>query len=53
MEKKNRKYIKSNIIGFVIAMVIMSGFAVYAAVTFPSKDVTYENGTSGLGANNV
>ena len=53
MEKRNRKYIKSNIIGFVIAMVIMSGFAVYAAVTFPSKDVTYENGTSGLESNNV
>ncbi len=34
-------------------MVIMSGFAVYAAVTFPSKDVTYENGTSGLESNNV
>ncbi len=53
MKEKKNKYIKTNIIGFVIAMVIVSGFAVYAAVTFPSKDVTYENGTSGLGANNV
>ena len=52
--KKDRKhYIKTNIIGFVIALVIMSGFAVYAAVTFPSKDVTYENTASGLEANNV
>ena len=53
MKEKKNKYIKTNIIGFVIAMVIVSGFAVYAAVTFPSKDVTYENGTSGLESNNV
>ena len=49
--KKN--YIKTNIIGFVIAITIVSGFVVYAAVTFPSKDVTYENGTSGLESTNV
>ena len=48
-----KSYIKTNIIGFVIAVVIVSGVAVYAAVTFPSKDVTYENGTSGLESNNV
>ncbi len=53
MKEKKNKYIKTNIIGFVIAMVIVSGFAVYAAVTFPSKDVTYENGTSGLESTNV
>ena len=53
MKEKKNKYIKTNIIGFVIAMVIVSGFAVYAAVTFPSKDVTYENGTSGLESTDV
>ena len=48
-----KSYIKTNIIGFVIAGIIVSGFAVYAAVTFPSNDVSYENGTSGLESNNV
>ncbi len=48
-----KSYIKTNIIGFVIAMVIVSGVAVYAAVTFPSSDVTYENGTSGLESTSV
>ena len=48
--KKN--YVKTNIIGFVIG-IIVCGFVVYAAVTFPSKDVTYENGTSGLESTNV
>ena len=48
-----KSYIKTNIIGFVIAIIIASGFVVYAAVTFPSKDVTYENGTSGLESTNV
>ena len=37
MKEKKNKYIKTNIIGFVIAMVIVSGFGVYAAVTFPSR----------------
>ena len=50
---KNTKYLKTNIMGFVISCIIVGGFAVYAAVTFPSKDVTYENGTSGLESTDV
>ena len=45
---KEKKYIKTNIIGFVVGGLLISGFAVYAAVTFPSKDVTYDNVTSEL-----
>ena len=48
-----KKYIKTNIIGFVIGGLIISGVAVYAAVTFPSNEVIYDNGTSGLESNNV
>ena len=48
-----KKYIKTNIIGFVIGGFIISGVAVYAAVTFPSNEVIYDNGTSGLESNNV
>ena len=53
MKEKKNKYIKTNIIGFVIAMVIVSGLAVYAAVTFPSNDVSYDNSTSNLQSSNV
>lgn len=52
--KKNRKYyIKTNIIGFIVGGLLISGVAVYAAVTFPSKDVTYDNRTSGLESTDV
>ena len=52
--KKNRKYyIKTNIIGFIVGGLLISGVAVYAAVTFPSNDVTYDNKESGLSSTDV
>ena len=54
MKKKIKKeYIKTNLIGFIIAGIIVSGVAVYAAVTFPSNEVSYSNIESGLNSNNV
>ena len=50
---EGKKYLKTNIVGFVIGILIISGVVVYAAVFFPSNEVTYDNGTSGLESNNV
>ena len=54
MKKKIKKeYIKTNLIGFIIAGIIVSGVVVYAAITFPSNEVSYSNTESGLNSNNV
>ena len=54
MKKKIKKeYIKTNLIGFIIAGIIVSGGFVFAAVTFPSNEVSYSNGTSGLKSTDV
>ena len=47
------KYIKKNLISFVIGIVLFGSIGVYAIVTFQSKDVSYENKSSGLSSNNV
>ena len=49
--KKN--YIKKNIIGFIVGVILCTGTFVYAAVTFPSNEVTYDNTESGLTSNDV
>ena len=48
-----KEYIKTNLIGFIIAGIIVSGGFVFAAVTFPSNEVSYSNTESGLNSNNV
>ena len=51
---KNKKYyIKKNLISFIIGLIIFGGVGVYAAVTFPSNEVTYDNTDSGLSSTNV
>ncbi len=49
--KKN--YIKKNIIGFIVGVILCMGSLVYAAVTFPSNDVSYDNKESGLSSTTV
>ena len=49
--KKN--YIKKNIIGFIVGVILCMGSLVYAAVTFPSNDVSYDNTESGLSSTTV
>ena len=46
-------YIKKNIIGFIVGVILCMGTFVYAAVTFPSNEVTYDNTESGLSSTNV
>ena len=44
IKKKKNSYIKTNIIGFMVGSFIFEGLAVYAAVTFPSNEVSYDMG---------
>ena len=53
MKEKNNKCIKTNIIGFVIGIVLCGTVSVIAATYFPSNQVTYDNGTSGMQATDV
>ena len=53
MKEKNNKCIKTNIIGFVIGIVVCGGVSVIAATYFPSNQVTYENTESGMQATDV
>ena len=46
-------YIKKNIIGFIVGVILCTGTFVYAAVTFPSNEVSYDNTESGLSSTNV
>ena len=48
MKNHKKNYFKTNLIGFILGGFLISGVAVYAAVTFPSNDVTYDNSSSGL-----
>lgn len=50
---KKKSYIKTNIIAFTIIGLLFTGIGVYAAVTFPSNEVSYDNKTSGLKSTNV
>lgn len=54
MKKENKKkYLKNNIICFVIGTIIFGVISIYALVTFPSNEVSYDNKSSGLSSTNV
>ncbi len=48
-----KDYIKRNIIGFIVGVILCMGSLVYAAVTFPSNEVSYDNTESGLSSTTV
>ena len=52
-KEKMKYYVRKNLISFVIGLILFGSIGVYALVTFQSKDVSYENKTSGLSSNNV
>ena len=52
-QKIKKEYIKTNIIAFILPITIIISVGVYAIVTFPSNEVSYSNGTSGLKSINV
>ena len=51
--KKIKYYVRKNLISFVIGLILFGSLGAYAIVTFQSKDVSYENKSSGLSSNNV
>ena len=48
-----KQYIKTNLIIFIFAHILTLSVGVYAAVTFPSNEVSYSNIESGLNSTNV
>ena len=53
MKEKIKRFAKQYLIGFVIGLIVCGGVSVIAATYFPSNQVTYENGTSGMQASDV
>ena len=53
MKDKIKLFSKKYLTGFMLGLISGSIVMVYAQTYFPSKDVTYENGTSGLESTNV
>ena len=54
MKNENKKkYLKTNIISFIVGTIIFGSIGVYAVVTFSSNDVTYDNRESGLTSTSV
>ncbi len=53
MRKDKISFIKTNLISFTVVGLICVGIGVYAAVTFPSNEVFYDNSSSGLKSTNV
>lgn len=53
MQKSTKKYLKTNLIGFILGCFLISWVAVYAVIVFPSNEVSYENSISGLKSTDV
>ena len=53
MKEKIKRFGKRYLIGFITGIVVCGGVSVIAATYFPSNQVTYENGTSGMAATDV
>lgn len=53
MKKKKRNFFKQNLIGFIIGGIIFGSLGVYAAITFPSDEVSFDPSNSTLMSTNV
>ncbi len=51
--KKIFKFVKQNIIGFIIGGIVFGSLGVYAAGVIAANEVTYSNASSGLSSTNV
>ncbi len=51
--KKTKYYIKNNLIGLIIGGIIFGSLGVYAAITFPSNEVSFDPSNSTLKSTNV
>ena len=52
-KKKTKYYIKNNLIGLIIGGIIFGSLGVYAAITFPSNEVSFDPSNSTLKSTNV
>ena len=53
MKEKIKKIVLGYLPGFITGIIVFGGVSVIAATYFPSNQVTYENGTSGMQATDV
>ena len=53
MKQSIKTFIKDNLKSFIVGGIIFSIISVYAAVTFPSSEVSYDNSESGLSSTNL
>ena len=53
MKERIKKIVLGYLPGFVTGLIVCGGVSVIAATYFPSNQVTYENGTSGMQASDV
>ena len=53
MKEKIKKIVLGYLPGFITGIIVCGGVSVIAATYFPSNQVTYENGTSGMQASDV
>ena len=53
MKEKIKKIVLGYLPGFITGIIVFGGVSVIAATYFPSNQVTYENGTSGMQASDV
>lgn len=51
--KKTKYYIKNNLIGLIVGGIIFGSLGVYAAITFPSNEVSFDPSNSTLLSTNV
>ena len=51
--KKIKEFTRKYLIGFTLGLISASALMVYAATYFPSNQVTYENGSSGMQVTDV
>ena len=51
--KKTKYYLKNNLIGLIIGGIIFGSLGVYAAITFPSNEVSFDPSNSTLTSTNV
>ena len=51
--KKTKYYLKNNLIGLIVGGIIFGSLGVYAAITFPSNEVSFDPSNSTLKSTNV
>ncbi len=53
MHEKNKCCFKKYLFGFILGIIFFTGIIVYAAVTFSSNEVSFDNSANGFVSNNV